>query len=114
MTRFLLHGFLLTGLLCTAPLLARQEPLTVFKSDTDLVVLHVNVFDRSDDAVPNLPQQAFRVYEEGAPQEITFFSNADVPVAVGLILDSSGSMISRETMVFAGGSAFTRSSGPED
>jgi Ca-activated chloride channel family protein len=91
-----------------------QEPQTVFKSESDLVVLHVNVFDGRSDAVPDLPQQAFRVFEDGKPQEITFFSGAEVPVAVGLVLDSSASMISRQKMVFAGGSAFARSSHPDD
>ena len=91
-----------------------QDPQTTFKSETDLVVLHVNVFDGRSDAVPNLPQSAFRVFEDDKVQDITFFSGADVPVAVGLILDSSGSMISRERMVFAGSAAFARSSHPED
>ena len=90
------------------------EPQTVFKSESDLVVLHVNVFDGRSDAVPDLPQQAFRVFEDGKLQEITFFSGAEVPVAVGLVLDSSASMISRQKMVIAGGAAFARSSHPDD
>jgi Ca-activated chloride channel family protein len=91
-----------------------QEPTPLFKSESDLVVLHVNVFDGKSDAVPGLPQDAFRVYEDGAPQEITFFNSADVPVAVGLVLDNSGSMIARQRMSIAGGLAFARSSHPED
>ena len=113
-TRPVVSGILLGGLVFTAPLPGGQAEQTTFKSDTDLVVLHVNVFDRSDDAVPNLPREAFRVFEEDAPQDVTLFSGADVPVAVGLILDSSSSMISREQMVFVGGTAFARSSHPED
>ena len=54
------------------------------------------------------------MFEDDKPQEITFFSGADVPVAVGLILDASGSMIAREHMVITGGTAFARSSHPED
>lgn len=91
-----------------------QDPQTTFRSETDLVVLHVNVFDGRSDAVPNLPQSAFRVFEDDRVQDITFFSGADVPVAVGLVLDASGSMISRQNMVIAGGTAFARSSHPED
>jgi Ca-activated chloride channel family protein len=91
-----------------------QDPLPVFRAESNLVVLHVNVFDRRSDAVPDLPQSAFRVFEDDKPQQITFFSGADVPVAVGLILDASGSMISREHMVIAGGTAFARSSHPDD
>lgn len=113
-TRPVVSSILLGGLLFTTSLLGGQDEQTTFKSDTDLVVLHVNVFDRSDDAVPNLPREAFRVYEEDAPQDITIFSGADVPVAAGLILDGSSSMISREQTVFVGGAAFARSSHPED
>jgi VWFA-related protein len=78
------------------------------------VVLHVNVFDGRSDAVPGLPQEAFAVYEDGRPQEISFFANADVPVAAGLVLDNSGSMIARHGMVVAGSLAFAEASHPED
>jgi VWFA-related protein len=86
----------------------------VFKAQSELVVLHVNVFDGRSDAVPGLPQDAFRVAEDSQPQRITFFSNEDVPVAVGLILDNSGSMITRRPMVTAGTKVFAGSSHPED
>ena len=91
-----------------------QDPAPVFRSASDLVVIHANVFDRRSDAVPNLPQSAFRVVEDGQPQTITFFSNEDVPVAVGLIIDNSGSMITRRDMVLAGTRAFAESSHDDD
>jgi VWFA-related protein len=111
-----MQRLLLAGLLCIATGLTvpGQEPLTVFRAESNLVVLHVNVFDGRSDAVADLPQDAFKVFEDGTPQEITFFSGADVPVTAGLILDASGSMIAREHMIIAGGSAFAQSSHPED
>ncbi len=108
---------LLVGALGTAAAFAapRQDsPAAVFRSQSDLVVLHVNVFDGHSDAVPDLPREAFLVVEDNTAQEITFFSGADVPVAVGLAIDNSGSMIARRTMVVAGGQAFAASSHPED
>jgi VWFA-related protein len=107
------------GLVClTSPLTARpaqeQEPPAVFKSESNLVVLHVNVFNGRSDAVPNLPLSAFQVTEDNSPQSITFFSNEDVPVAVGLVIDNSGSMIARRAMVLAGTRAFAQTSHPED
>ena len=93
---------------------APQEPAPVFRSESNLVVLHVNVFDGRSDAVPNLPQSAFQVIEDDKPQEITFFNNVDVPVAVGLVVDNSGSMLTRRAMVLAGTRAFAESSHPED
>jgi len=95
-----------------------QEPTppapTVFTAHSDLVVLHVNVFDRKSDAVPQLPQSAFTVIEDGRPQTITFFNDADVPVTAGLIIDNSSSMLTRRAMVIAGSRAFIDSSHPED
>ncbi len=102
-------AIMLTG----ASPLAQSTPPT-FTSRTDLVVLHVNVFDGKSDAVPNLPQSAFTVYEDGRPQPITFFNDADVPVAVGLVIDNSSSMLTHRKMVLAGGAAFAESSHPED
>lgn len=86
----------------------------VFTAHSDLVVLHVNVFDGKSDAVPDLPQSAFTVVEEGRPQAITFFSDADIPVGAGLVIDNSSSMITRRAMVIAGTKAFAESSHPED
>ena len=102
------------AVLCCAPLVAVQNTPDVFRSESDLVVLHVNVFNGRSDAVPELPQSAFSVFEDEQPQEITFFSGADVPVAVGLILDNSSSMIARQGMLIAGGAAFARSSHEND
>jgi VWFA-related protein len=93
---------------------ATDPPAAVFKSTSDLVVLHVNVFAGRSDAVENLPQSAFTVLEDDRPQEITFFNSTDVPVAVGLAIDNSGSMVSRRAMVIAGANAFAQSSHPED
>lgn len=117
MTRVRLLFLVLTGFVCLPTLVAQEPqdpPAPIFRAESDLVVLHVNVFDGKSDAVPGLPQEAFRVYEDGELQEITFFSGADVPVAVGLVLDNSGSMIARQRMVITGGLAFARSSHPED
>src|SRR5688500_20182641 len=92
---------------------ADQNP-PVFKAQSDLVVLHVNVFDGKSHAVPNLPETAFQIVEDNAPQKITFFSNEDVPVAAGLIADDSGSMITRRPMVLTGTRAFAASSHTND
>jgi len=113
-----MRALVVAGLLVTAAVLHAQDPppspTPVFRTESDLVVLHVNVFDGNSDAVPNLPQAAFTVTEDNRPQTITFFSNEDVPVAVGLILDNSTSMLTRRNMVLAGAQAFAETSHPED
>lgn len=102
---------------CAAASLAarRQSPDEgVFRSQSELVVLHVNVFDGRSDAVPGLSREAFSISEDGRPQQISFFNSTDVPVAVGLVVDNSGSMIARQKMVIAGGTAFIKASHPDD
>jgi VWFA-related protein len=86
----------------------------VFRSRTNLVTLQVNVFDGRSDAVQQLPQEAFRVYEDGVEQRIDFFADREVPVAVGLAIDNSTSMIARHALVAAGVTAFSESSRPSD
>src|SRR4051812_7441425 len=111
-----------TFALCAAvPLLAQsQQPQPtqsdeqVFKAGAELVVLHVNVFNGRSDAVPDLPQSAFTVYENGTPQQISFFNAGDVPVTVGLVIDNSTSMLTERPTVIAGTTAFADSSHPED
>jgi Ca-activated chloride channel family protein len=109
------HLLLGAALCAVIPLLAhaRQDD-QVFKSGAELVVLHVNVFDKRSDAVPELPQSVFTVLEDDKPQDIAFFSAGDVPVTVGLIIDNSTSMLTERDMIVSGTSAFTESSHPED
>jgi len=69
---------LIAALGAALPLIAvAAQDEQVFKTATELVVLHVNVFNGRSDAVPNLPQYAFTVFEGDKPQEISFFSAAD-------------------------------------
>ena len=80
-----------------APVAARQNvqsPGATFSSSADLVVLHVTVVDRKDGFVAGLPREAFTVYENGQPQRVTFFSNEDSPVTVGLVIDAIAGAVS--------------------
>jgi VWFA-related protein len=99
--------------LLVVPVRAGQDP-PLFKSRSDIVQLHVNVFDGDSDAVTELTRDNFLVFEDGRHQEITFFSSEDVPVAVGLVIDNSSSMIAKGQLVTAGAMAFAESSHPED
>jgi len=82
--------------------------------DVSLVVLQATVTDRQGSVVPNLGEQNFEVYENGVPQQIQFFKNEDVPVAVGLIVDHSTSMSPKIAEVTAAAMTFVRSSNRED
>jgi len=93
-------------------LLAQARP--VYSSHSDVVVLHVSVLDRHAGFVSDLPQEAFAVTEDGRPQQIEFFEHDDTPVTVGLVIDSSTSMVRRRQGVIAAGMAFAESSNPAD
>ena len=82
--------------------------------DVNLVVLHATVLDRKGGFVSGLRKEDFHVYEDGAPQVIRVFDHEDVPVAVGLAVDNSGSMRRKRKEVTAAALAFVRASNPRD
>src|SRR5882672_5507504 len=63
-----------------------------FKSGVELVNVTATVSDDDGHFVSGLTKDDFSIYEDGAPQEITNFSNERVPVSLGIVLDTSGSM----------------------
>ena len=60
--------------------------------NTDLITLNVTVTDTYGRFVAGLDKKHFQVLDEKLPQDITFFSDDDAPVSVGVIFDVSGSM----------------------
>src|SRR5690242_13690154 len=61
-------------------------------TNTDLITFNVTVTDIYGRFVSGLSKQAFSIFDEKQQQEITFFSDDDSPVSVGVIFDVSGSM----------------------
>jgi Ca-activated chloride channel family protein len=61
-------------------------------TNTDLITFTVTVTDTYGRYVSGLGKSAFTVLDEKKPQEITFFSDDDAPVSVGVLFDVSGSM----------------------
>jgi Ca-activated chloride channel family protein len=59
---------------------------------TDLITLTVTVTDTYGRFVTGLGQKAFTVMDDKSQQEITFFSDDDAPVSLGIVFDVSGSM----------------------
>ena len=87
---------------------------SIISVDVNLVVLNATVLDRRGGFVSGLRREDFRVYEDGAPQVIRVFEHEDVPVAVGLVVDNSGSMGRKRKEVTAAALAFVRASNPRD
>jgi Ca-activated chloride channel family protein len=63
-----------------------------FRAEVDVVALNVTVTDDDGRLVKNVPQEAFSVFEDGAKQDVIFFSGAQLSTALALLVDSSASM----------------------
>jgi len=86
----------------------------VISVNVNMVVLHATVQNEKNVLVGGLDKEQFQIYENGALQQIKYFSHDDIPVTVGLVVDNSGSMRSKRSVVIAAAMAFARSSNPSD
>ncbi|HXY09054.1 MAG TPA: VWA domain-containing protein [Terriglobales bacterium] len=86
----------------------------VFKAEVQNVVLHATVVDDKNRLVMNLEKNAFAVFENNQPQTIISFAREDVPVAMGIVIDNSGSMREKRDRVNKAALNLVRSSNPQD
>lgn len=56
-----------------------------------LVKLNLIVTDRSNHSVDGVRQDELRITEDGKPRTISFFSQEELPVSYGFVIDTSGS-----------------------
>lgn len=63
-----------------------------FRTSVDLINVTATVTDSQGRFVPGLRMEDFEVYEDGKLQKISQFDSERVPVSLGIVLDSSGSM----------------------
>ena len=84
------------------------------KSDAYEVRLDASVFDSKGQSVQTLKESDFRVYEDGVPQTITSFRHEDLPVSIGLLIDSSGSMYDKRAAVDQAAIDLVKLSNPKD
>ena len=69
-----------------------EQPAFKFRTGVELVNVNATVTDQSGRFVSGLTQNDFHVFDDEQPQTITHFSAERVPVSVGILLDTSGSM----------------------
>jgi len=86
----------------------------VFRKDVDEVMLHASVVDDKQHLITNLDRNAFTVFEDGKPQNIISFHHIDIPVAMGIVIDNSGSMREKRAKVNQAALNLVRSSNPND
>ena len=78
------------------------------------VVLHATVVDDKQRMITNLDKGAFTVLEDGKPQAITSFRHEDIPVAMAIVIDNSGSMREKRPKVNQAALNLVRSSNAQD
>src|SRR5437868_7519325 len=86
----------------------------VIKKQVEEVVLHASVIDEKQHPITNLDRDAFTVFEDGQPQRITSFRREDIPVALGILIDNSGSMRDKRAQVNQAALNLVRASNPQD
>jgi len=70
--------------------------------------------DKSHRLITGLNKDAFAVFENDQRQNVSFFRNEDIPVAMGIVIDNSGSMREKRDKVNKAALNLVRSSNPQD
>ncbi len=95
------------------PSLANAAQLKI-SDRVDFVLLDVSVTNKAGEFVRNLDRAAFRVFDDGVERPIREFSASDLPAAIGLVVDNSGSMTTKRPEVITAGLAFVKESNSAD
>jgi VWFA-related protein len=83
-----------------------QGKIPTYRKNVTVVNVQFTVKDKHGALIPNLTKERFDLLEEGKPQTIKYFSaQNDLPITLGLLIDSSKSMERTlpEEKVVAGG-----------
>jgi VWFA-related protein len=82
--------------------------------DASLVLVPVHAVSATGANVTDLAVANFRVFEDGVEQKITYFSQDDAPLSVGLVFDSSGSMSNKIRKSATAAAAFFKTANASD
>jgi VWFA-related protein len=86
-----------------------QGPAGTVKVNVNVVGLFFNVKDKHGALMPNLTKSDFDVLEDGKPQTIKYFAaESNLPLTLGILIDSSGSQLRVLDMEKEVGGAFLR------
>lgn len=91
-----------------------EEGGFVFRAEAREVTLHATVIDDKNRLVMNLDKADFTVFENDKPQQIKQFRLEDFPVAIGIVIDNSGSMREKRDAVNKAALNLVRASNPQD
>jgi VWFA-related protein len=86
------RNFIFSAALVAPRLCAQQQP--TFSSEVKVVNVLATVRDKGGAIVRNLGKSDFRIFEDGRAQEIRYFSQeSDLPLTIGLLVDTSLSQV---------------------
>jgi VWFA-related protein len=72
----------------------QNESTETVKVNVEVVQLFFNVKDKHGALIPNLAKDNFDIFEDGKPQTIKYFkAESDLPLTLGILIDSSGSQM---------------------
>lgn len=91
-----------------------QNQPPAFRSSVDLVSLTVTATDQAGRYITNLDERDFEVFEDGAKQDVSFFTRTNLPLAVSVLLDTSASMEDKMATVQTAAVGFVRALRPDD
>jgi Ca-activated chloride channel homolog len=86
----------------------------VIRKDVDEVLLYATVADDKQHLVTNLNRGDFSIFEDGKAQTIISFHHEDIPVAMGIVIDNSGSMREKRAKVNQAALNLVRASNAKD
>jgi VWFA-related protein len=91
-----------------------SDPPANIRVDSTLVLIPVTVTDLTNRLVTGLEKENFKVIEDRTEQQITQFSNEDLPISVGVVFDCSGSMGGKLAKSRQAVAQFFKDANPED
>ena len=92
----------------------RQNGEFSITKNVEEVRLYATVVDERQKLITNLTKNDFQIWENGTPQAIKSFRSEDVPVALGIVIDNSGSMRDKRPAVNQAALNLVRSSNKDD
>jgi Ca-activated chloride channel family protein len=75
------------------PATSAQQEVPRIKVDVGLVLFEASVWDTAGSSMDVLNREDFALLDNGVPQSISYFSRDELPLAVVLVVDVSGSMM---------------------
>lgn len=94
--------------------ITKEDGRFTLRTNAFEVRLNASVEDSEGHEVDTLPESAFKVYEDGVLQKIVGFRHEDLPISLGILIDSSGSMYDKRSAVDEAALNLVKLSNPKD